>query len=90
MARKLKVYRWQGFRSECPATANGLSQTEEIMAASSMAEVYSLVGRTRSHFFNIGETGNKEQVRVAMAEPRVVFWKPIDGREGYTRSGDKP
>jgi len=82
---KLKVYRWQSWRSECPATANGSRQTEEIMAARSMAEVMRIVGGTRSEFFNLGETGNKESCAVALAEPGVVFWKPIDGRDGYIR-----
>jgi len=85
---KLKVYRWQSFRHECPAALNGSKQTEELVAARSMAEVKRRFRRVPGDLFNLGETGNKEQIAVAMAEPGVVFWKPIDGRDGYTRSGE--
>ena len=80
MPRELKVYGWRSFRMECPPAPNGSRQTREIIAAHSVAEVCRLTGVRRSE---VSETGNEEEVRVAMKDPGVVFWRPLDGERDY-------
>ena len=76
--RKLKVYGWQSFRPECRSDNNGNHQTREIVAAPSMAAVARIVGvKYPRQLFNLCETGNPKEHRIAMSEPGVVFWKPI-------------
>lgn len=84
-AVKLKVYGWQAHRSECKVVH---SQTREIVAATSKTEVARIVGvKSPSYLWNLGETGNTAEVAIAMADPGVVFWKPIDAPAGdFTRS----
>jgi hypothetical protein len=31
--------------------------------------------------FNLGETGNDNELRIATASPGVVFWRPIDAKD---------
>lgn len=58
--RKLKVYRWQSFRRECPTNHR---QTTEVVAAGSKAEVARLAGFTYpSQLFNLCETGNQLEI----------------------------
>lgn len=80
MRRKpLRVYGWQGYRIECPAAANGSHYTREICAAYSQAEVTRLAGVNRpSQLFNLCETGNAEERRLALAMPHSILWKPLD------------
>ena len=80
MARKLKVYGWQGFRTEAGKVArNHRNQTREIAAAPSMAACARLAGENSPRkLFNLGETGNDEECELALAEPGVVFWRPLD------------
>lgn len=81
-ARKLKVYGWTGIRQECPPAANGSRQTREVVATTSKKEAARLVDPERSwmrpSLSEIGETGNAEEIEMAMAEPGVVFWCPLD------------
>lgn len=81
---KLKVYRWQSHRRECPTHHR---QTHEVVAAKSKAEVARIAGYDRpSQMFNLAETGNARDVATAMAEPGVIFWRPINDYEGaFTR-----
>jgi hypothetical protein len=72
--KALKVYGWQDHRCECkPRT-----QTREICAAHSMAEVARIAGyRRASQMFNLCETGNDFEIKTAMAKPGAVFWRSI-------------
>lgn len=83
MTRKLKVYGWQGYRiKECPPAPNGSHSTREICAATSMAAVARAAGEDHPRrLFNLGETGNNEEIAKALAEPGVVFWHPLDERQ---------
>ena len=92
MARlKLKVWSWQGWRQECPPARNGGKQTSEVVAAKSMAAAARAAGVKRpAQLFNLGRTGNDEQIAAAMAEPGVVFWRPLDGREKFIRGKEQP
>ena len=90
----LKVYRWTGARRECPRAPNGSRQTRELCAAHSKAELARIVGVKSSHspeLWNLSETGNDGDIAIAMAEPGVVFWRPLDFRREriYVRNGEK-
>jgi hypothetical protein len=80
MARKLKVYGWQGFRIEAgKAARNHRNQTREIAAATSMAACARAAGENSPRkLFGLCETGNDEECELALAEPGVVFWRPLD------------
>jgi hypothetical protein len=74
VTRRLKVYGWQGWRpAETGLGSRGA--TREIVAARSMTEVGRIVGDRPDRLFNLGETGNAEEIRIATAKPGVVFWK---------------
>ena len=81
MAKKLKVYGFTMNRHEAIRAANGNQQTRNVVAAHSVAEVLRLSGMTRSDYNWRGcETGNADEIAVAMAEPGVVFWVELDMR----------
>lgn len=87
MSRPLKVFGWQGWRTECPAAANGSHATREIVAATSKADAARKAGAlSRSgrpapqSLFNFGETGNPAEIAQAMSAPGTVFWCPFDHR----------
>jgi len=89
--RTLKVWRIGGFRNECPRTANGNNQTHEIVAAKSASEAARLFGTPYSNMKKYGgETGNEDDVRIAMSSPGTVFWRPVDERDRshYVRAGE--
>lgn len=73
MKKKLKVYGFRGWRKECPAAPNGNKQTREIVAAHSKAQVKAA---TNVPAYEIEETGNDEEVKLAMSEPGRIFWQP--------------
>ena len=81
---KLKVYGWQGWRSEAD-DGHGHKSTREIMAAKSFAAVMRAHHTTsRTDFFNAGETRNEEEIQQALSNPGTVFWRPIDDyRNGW-------
>lgn len=87
MTRKLKVYGWQSFRSG----VGGHGQTREIIAAKSKAQAARASGNEKPrHMFNLCETGNTGELKTALAEPLVVFWRPLDQLDKdrkYTRDG---
>ena len=86
MARKLKVYGWQGWRNEAMNERHARYQTREIMAAPSQSAVARAAGFKRaSQLFNLCETGNDEELRVALAEPGVIFWRGLDDHQGDWR-----
>jgi hypothetical protein len=76
----MKVYGGQSFRSEARPEPNGSRQTREIVAANSVAEVLRITGLTR-YMFNTSwsETWNETELRVALADPGVVFWTELSG-----------
>jgi hypothetical protein len=76
----MKVYGWIGWRRDVPR-----GQTREIVVARSMAEVGRIVGCKPRELFNLGETGNPDEIATASAEPGVVFWKPLDDHRGEWR-----
>jgi hypothetical protein len=89
MSRPLKVYGWQGDRRECPKAPNGGHQTREFAAASSKAEVRRLAGVHAPPANEIRETGNAGEIARATAEPRVVWWRPLDDHSGrVVRAGE--
>ena len=70
---KLQVYGWVSFR--------GRTQSREVVAAHSLAEVARLAGYKRpSQLFNLSPTGNGPETAAAMSEPGVIFWHPLDER----------
>jgi hypothetical protein len=76
--KQLKVYGWTGYRTEAEASPNGMQQTREIVAATSVAQVMRISGKTRHYLTNYGgETGNTEELRVALAEPGIIFWTEL-------------
>lgn len=86
-SKKLHVYGWQGWRTECPAAPNGGRQTREVCAAHSKAEAARVAGKKWAHqLFNFGETGNEQDIAAAMAQPGVVLWRPLDDRTGEWRT----
>lgn len=79
----MNVYGWIGYRPEARPAPNGSRQTREIVAARSVTEVMRLTGRTRRELTWNGDwTSNAEEIRVASAEPGVVFWRGLDDRDG--------
>ena len=73
---KLKVYGWRSFRADAPGFHH---QTREVCAAKSQAEVARIAGVTAPYALDcLCETGNEHEVRVAMAEPGVIFWRGIN------------
>lgn len=81
----MKVYGWQGYRTE----AGPRMQTRDIVAANSMAAAARAAGfKYPSQMFNLGETGNKHEIKTAMSAPGVVFWCPLDGYpQKFKRAG---
>lgn len=76
---KLTVYGWTGWRRECPVAPNGNQQTREICATYSRGSVARIVGeRGPWCLVDLGKTGNENECAVALAEPGVVFWCPLD------------
>ncbi|MBW2672481.1 MAG: hypothetical protein JRD89_03575 [Deltaproteobacteria bacterium] len=70
-----RVFSWQGWRLE----ARGHHQTREIVAAKSKAAAARAVGETDARrLFNLGETYNAEELKQALSEPGVGFWRPLD------------
>jgi hypothetical protein len=70
---QLKVYGWSSFR--------GRTQSREVVAAHSLAEVARLAGYKRpSQMFQLTATGNGPEIAQAMQEVGVVFWHPLDER----------
>jgi hypothetical protein len=82
MARKLKVYGWTGYRLECPPAPNGNHQTREVVAAASMAAAARAAGERSPRQMDMCESGNDEDIAQAMSKPGVVFWRPLNKRDG--------
>lgn len=84
----MKVYSWQGYRIEAGTHHN---DTREIVAAKSKAAAARAAGESDPRrLFNFGETWNKDDIAQALSAPGVVFWRPIDDRNGPWHSADTP
>ncbi len=78
---KLKVYGYRGHRRAAYSTRNTHSQTREIVAATSKAaarQAFIAAGAFGCPISECVETGNKKELEVALADPGVVFWQPLD------------
>ena len=73
--RKTKVFGWTGYRTKCPPGLNGSRQTREICATTSIKMLCEILGCKKSELFCLSETGNDQEVRLAMAAPGAVFWR---------------
>jgi len=82
--KHLKVYGYIGSRGECPAAPNRGKQTREIVAAYSFAAATRAVLAQSSGWSTyslrqfMDETGNNEELEVAITKPGTVFWRPLD------------
>lgn len=57
------------------------SQTRDIVAAHSVAEVLRIANIPRSVYnWSGSETSNTEEVELAMSKPGVLFYKPINAQ----------
>lgn len=83
-SNQLKVFSWIGRRTGVTVNPDAPwnHQTREVVAARSKAEVGRIVGQDPRNLFNLGETGNKESVDLALSKPGVVFWRGLDDRAG--------
>ena len=83
--RKLKVYGWQGWVTG----AGHHGQVCMLAAAPSKAATARLIGEKRaSRLFNLCETGNDEQITVALAHPNRALYRGLDDRKGPWRYFD--
>lgn len=78
--KKLKVYTWMSFRVECKTHSR---QTKEVVAAKSGAAAARLAGEDNPRrLFNFQEGGSPSEETVALANPEVIFWRPLDDNTG--------
>lgn len=68
--KTLRVYGWSDFRDSV--------QTREIVAATSRAAAARVTHRLPYQLFNLCETANNEERRIALATPGVIHWCPLD------------
>lgn len=77
--RKLKVYGFIGHYRKMPAwVASHKRQSREIIATTSMKRAAQIYNDRASRIFNLCETGNEGEIKIAMAKPHTVFWQPLD------------
>ena len=90
-SRELRVYGARSERRECPPAPNGNRQTREVIAAHSRTEAKRLAGWDIA-VSEVCETGNAEELALAMAAPGVLFWTPLGERtpRTWTRVEVKP
>lgn len=87
----MKVYAYTSWHRECPPAPNGSQQTRDIVAARSFAAAARAFGKSPSSLRPwCSETGNAEELSVALSKPGAVFWRPLDfhGEGGWR--GAKP
>lgn len=84
---RLRVYGWQSTRREATGWHK---QTREIVAAHSLAEVARIVGvKSPASLFNLSETTNQIELKVAGSKPGVIFWKSsAPYNENYVESAE--
>jgi hypothetical protein len=80
----MKVYGWTAILRRAERDALGLPhhriQARCIIAAPSMAAIGRILGVRPGSLFNLCETGNDEEIRVASAKPGTFFAATLDGR----------
>jgi hypothetical protein len=81
MAKEMKVFAWQSFRQEAQNRGQHGSQTREICATVSKAELGRITGKRPAALFCLGVTANDIEVAAALANPHTVLWAPLDGPE---------
>ncbi len=85
--KRLKVYGWTALIREPERSLVGIEahriQGRCIVAASSMAEVGRLLNRRPGSLFNLCETGNAQELTIALAKPRTFFAAKLDGPRTY-------
>lgn len=88
LAGGLKVFGWQGHRTEAVTVAgSSRDRTREIMAVKSQAELLRLVGvKSAGSLRQLCETGNPAEVEAATKQPGVVLWHPLDERSPIFRT----
>jgi hypothetical protein len=69
---KLKVYGWTDYSPH--RNGKGGRQCRMICAARSKAEVARIKGCMVNNLWNCCETQNPKEVKIAMADPLVIFW----------------
>lgn len=78
--KKLKVYGWIGYRSECNTRSH---QTREIAASTSKLKIAKALGfNCASQVFNLTETENVGEIKLCLNNPGVIFWKGLDDYSG--------
>ncbi len=75
----LKVFHWQGHRTEAHV-GRSRGQTYEMCAVKSKAALLRLLNTTEARLFNLNDVINEEAAKIATAKPGTVFWHPIDER----------
>ena len=77
--KPLQVWGWSDWQDNS-------TQTHEIMAARSKAEVARQAGvRSPARLWNLSVTVNADEIRQAMTEPGVIFWFPLSERSRNPR-----
>jgi hypothetical protein len=77
--KPLQVWGWSGWE-------DNNTQTHEIMAAHSQAEVARAAGvKSPARLWNLGVTANEPEIAQALAEPGVIFWFPLSERNHHPR-----
>ena len=89
--RKFKVYGWRGWRNECEPAPNGSHQTREIVAATSLAAAARAAGEKGPWALDcVSETGNAQELDVALGSPNTVFWRSLNDNKGPFRRAKVP
>lgn len=81
MPRPLKVYSYQGFRSNVPKDEDAHGQTREYVAAASKAAAARAFDASRRGVVrpkDVSETGWPPALEKCLQEPGVVFWTPLN------------
>lgn len=85
---RLHVYGWvdhagDDLQAAFPEWAIGhehIRQARCIVAAESQAEAARLAGvKYARQLWNMSETGNVVEAGVALNQPKIIFWRPLDG-----------
>ena len=74
MPRSLQVWAWIGWPDNATSAVC-------ILAATSQAQVARAAGvKSPARLWNLGVTGNDEEIRQAMSSPGTIFWYPTSER----------
>lgn len=77
--KALKVYGWTSFYPPGFGPPGRQRNCRCFVAAASKAEVYRLTGKKPHDFYEVVESGNEQELEVALGEPGVVFiWDAVN------------